>query len=177
MHPAARAEQRRDPGGSNSGVAQRAPKRRTPLEFGGRLGDYCTVALRYETDRMLSFDPVVVIPRTQAGAVALDEGAKTGELVFVLAMSGDDGDAGFLEPAEITRGLNARLLRRERLDVVALAAATDTPPAGKVGYWSDGDQRAAAVTLSSAGRRLYAELGPDDELHTNIARTLFSIDG
>jgi hypothetical protein len=47
-----------------------------------------------------------------------------------------------------------------RPGVVALDGPDGTPPAGAVGYWSDGARRAAAATVSGAGRRLvYEDLG------------------
>ncbi|MDO8210645.1 hypothetical protein [Conexibacter sp. CPCC 206217] len=163
-----------------TGGAMRAPKQRRPLPVGPADSDYCTVALRYENDRMLMIDPVVRIPVTQAGAIALDESEKSALLIGALGMASTLGNGGnpsaFSTPAQLTRGLGARMLKREGMSVVALAAATDTPRAGEVGYWSDGALHAAAVTLSAAGRRLYVELGPEGELRTNVARSIFAID-
>jgi hypothetical protein len=42
-------------------------------------------------------------------------------------------------------------------DVVALDSPDATPPPGQVGYWTDGGTRAAYVTLSDAGRRLFVQ--------------------
>lgn len=168
-------------GEGTGGRAFRAPRSRRPLPIGMTpASDYCAVSLRYERDRLLTFDTVVVIPVTQAGAVALDEREKSSELIGLLALASGVGDearpAVFASPKQMTRGVAARVLRQERLKVVPLSAATDTPPAGVIGYWSDGAQRAASVTLSSAGRRLYVELGPGEELRTNIARSIFRVD-
>ena len=58
--------------------------------------------------------------------------------------------------------------------VVALAGSADTPPAGKLGYWSDGAEHVALVTLSASGRRLFIEY-EGDVLHTNVAGYLFGI--
>lgn len=160
------------------GYATRAPRRRAALRLGTTAGsDYCTVSLRYRHGRDLSFDEVVAIPLTQAGAVLLDERRKAAALMNVIGLAGVIGGAqqpaGFPTPEQLTSGEAARLLRRERLKVAALATADATPPAGSVGYWSDGAQRALVVTVSAAGRRLYIELGPDEELRTNVSRVLF----
>ena len=56
--------------------------------------------------------------------------------------------------------------------VIALGSPAETPPAGAVGYWSDGAQRVAVVTLSSLGRRLFVEYDAD-VIRTNIARFLY----
>jgi hypothetical protein len=55
---------------------------------------------------------------------------------------------------------------------VALGAPSDTPPAGAVGYYSDGAQHAAAVVLSASGKRLFLEQN-GDVLHMNIAKYIF----
>jgi hypothetical protein len=162
-------------GEGSSGYELRAPKRSRPLPISAAPGnDYCSVSLRVETDRLLTFDTVVRVPITQAGAAALDEREKSGRLLFVLAAATDA--RGFITAERLTSRMWERSLRRAGISVVPLAAATDTPPAGRVGYWTDGAGRAAAVTLSAAGRRLYVELGPDAEMRTNITRSLFSID-
>ena len=44
---------------------------------------------------------------------------------------------------------------------------------GKIGYWSDGEESVAVVTVSASGRRLYFQEGPDQALSTNVAAYLF----
>ena len=61
-----------------------------------------------------------------------------------------------------------------RLRDTQLASPADTPPPGTVGYYSDGAEHAAAVTLSAAGRRLFIEVDADDVLRTNVARYLYA---
>ena len=41
--------------------------------------------------------------------------------------------------------------------IVALDSRDGSPPPGQVGYWTDGGTRAAHVTLSDAGRRLFVQ--------------------
>ena len=57
--------------------------------------------------------------------------------------------------------------------LVALPSPDATPPAGKLGYYSDGGQRAAAVTLSASGRRLFIEYQPEGVLRTNVAGYIY----
>ncbi len=158
----------------------RVPRRRQPLRLRfGAFGDQCTLSLRIEhPNGDLTIEPVVSIPLTQAGAVLLDERHKAGELSGVLwiasSLSEGSRPAGYPTPAQLTSGRVARMLKREGFRIVALAAPTDTPPVGRVGYWSDGGQRAAAVIVSASGRRLFIEVGPDDALRSNVARALFS---
>jgi hypothetical protein len=52
--------------------------------------------------------------------------------------------------------------------VVALAGPDATPPAGKVGFWSDGRQHAVWAVLSPTGRRLFIEREPDDVVRSNL---------
>jgi hypothetical protein len=54
-----------------------------------------------------------------------------------------------------------------------MASPSETPPAGSVGYYSDGGEHAAAVVVSEAGRRLFVELDAGDVLHTNVAKYLY----
>lgn len=164
-----------------SGYQLRLPRRRVPLSIDGVAGsDYCTVSRRNERGRLLSFDTIVAVPLTQTGAVLLDEREKAGALMAVLTVAGavtnGKQPAGFATPAQVTSGRAAKLLRRAGMKIAALAAAGDTPPAGTVGYWSDGGQQVAVVVLSAAGRRLYIELGTDEELRTNVAGAIFGSD-
>jgi hypothetical protein len=88
-------------------------------------------------------------------------------LIFGELMAEDRNGTGFVTPAELLEALPPGQRR-----VVALAAPSDTPPAGVVGYYSDGAQHAAAVGLSTQGRRLFLEVN-GDVLHTNIVEHLF----
>lgn len=78
---------------------------------------------------------------------------------------------GFPVPARFVERMHARF---KRVPISALAAPGDTPPAGVVGYYSDGRRHMAVSTPAATGRRLFAEivLG-DDVLHTNVGKHLF----
>ena len=58
--------------------------------------------------------------------------------------------------------------------VVELAAPGDSPPAGKVGYYSDGQEHIATVIISASGRRLFIEAAADDVFSTNVLEYLFN---
>jgi hypothetical protein len=51
---------------------------------------------------------------------------------------------------------------------VELPSPSDTPPAGSIGYYSDGAQHVAAVVLSASGRRLFLEGDVDHVVRTNV---------
>jgi hypothetical protein len=53
------------------------------------------------------------------------------------------------------------VVARGRGHVVAMATPGDTPPPGKIGYFSDGAGHMAVATLSSAGRRLFIDIAGD----------------
>jgi hypothetical protein len=57
--------------------------------------------------------------------------------------------------------------------LVKLAAPGDSPPPKKFGYYSDGQEHEAVVTLSTLGRRLFIETRPDEVLYTNVGKYLF----
>jgi hypothetical protein len=168
-----------------AGIAMwRVSRSRRPLQIGdlSRGADYCRVwrseqlVRRHEDRTTLSRELIVSIPLTQSGAVYLDEQVRTGILMFVLTVAGDVADrrtpSAFPLPAALAGKLDPALPPRRRV-LVPLDSPTDTPPAGKFGYYSDGQRHAAVVTLSAAGRRLFIEVAADDELHTNVSEFLF----
>jgi len=171
-------------GGSyGGGITQRAPKRGRRIETGDRTRgmDYCrvwlaarTVTRRGERQRR-GREHIVSIPLTQKGAVFLDEQFKALNLTVLLTVSELLAETrnrdGFLSTAQLLQAVrNAR--PRPPFAVVALGAPSDSPPAGAVGYYSDGAQHAAAVVLSASGKRLFLEHN-GDVLHTNIAKYIF----
>ena len=104
-------------------------------------GDGC------EITRLDTYDTVARIPLTPAGAIWADEYRHATALLDV-AYAGRPGVT--YRPAEA-------LVAEGGGRVVALSGPDATPPAGQVGYWTDGGGRAAFVTLSDAGRRLVLE--------------------
>ena len=66
-----------------------------------------------------------------------------------------------------------RLKRPLKLSVVSLPNPSDTPPAGSIGYYSDGALHVAAVVLSASGRRLFLEGDVDHVIRTNVLEYLY----
>ena len=123
--------------------AFRMPKRRRVVRrYVGRNYDYCT--LRLGRQRLVTF------ATSDRGEVLVDEQYRA--ILLEVALTGQSA--------------------RSAPGVVPLASPADTPPPGSVGYYTDGAEHAAAVTLSAAGRRLFIEVETDDVLHTNVARYL-----
>jgi hypothetical protein len=172
------------------GVTFYAPKRGRTLKTGDgvRDWDYCRIWLparnvdRRNVTIHRARQLIVSIPLSQEGAVYLDEQTKALGLMVLLTLArqGDEGSrfAGpYRTPSDWVDRLGGVLrvpwFWPGRHPVVALAAPEQTPPAGTLGYYSDGAEHAAAVTLSASGRRLFIELKPDDVLHTNVASYVF----
>lgn len=126
--------------------------------------DYCRIEIERRVDG--DSETLVSIPLTQAGAVQLDEEIRALTVWALL-----DGaaltrrDARFPSPERLLATVRAE---RDPFGLVALASPTDTPPAGTVGYWSDGAEHAVAVALTATGRRLFVELLPGREVRTNV---------
>jgi hypothetical protein len=140
-----------------------APRRRAPLRTGMRTRgfDFCSVArARGPADEA---GTLVTVSITQDGAVYLDEQAVGENLVTALGLATRD-QRTFLPANEIVQRVG------DRFPVVALAAPTDSPPAGRIGIFSDGAKHAAAVGLSTLGRRLFFEVNGD----TVATNTLYS---
>jgi hypothetical protein len=130
--------------GGSSGVV-RAPRRRGALRTGDlSRADYCTVKLRR------SHDLVAWAAVTARGRTYLDEVATAGllELPFLI---GDESDA----PPSV-----ARVVERSKGVIVALDGPDGSPPAGRIGYWTDGS-RAVTAALTRAGRRLFIDIDGD----------------
>jgi hypothetical protein len=169
-------------GSSGGGGTERAPKRGRRINTGDhtRGMDYCRVWLAARTvrrggeTRRRRREHIVSIPLTQKGAVHLDEQFKALGMSLLMTVSELAAEArnrtGFLSPAQL---LQLARMARPRPPLVTLAAPSDTPPAGAVGYYSDGAQHAAVVALSASGKRLFLEYN-GDVLHTNVAQYIFS---
>jgi hypothetical protein len=150
-----------------------------------RRWDYCRISIVGKTVRRRGYtihrpDRLIVsIPLTQPGAVYLDERARAWTLLSLLALSrlGQwEGDIPYGRH-QSTAALVANL-SKHRLPwgpVVGLDGPGETPPSGAVGYYGNGEH-AAAVMLSSSGRRLFLEVGPDEALHTNVSKYIQDLD-
>ena len=120
---------------------------------------------------------IVSIPLTQKGAVLLDE-EKGARDLFSLSIFATlaaeklhlDGAPTTAQLLDFIAGLNGGVVPKT---LVGLATPADTPPAGSIGYYGDGAERTAFVTLSTSGRRLFIETEPDDVLRTNLAQYIF----
>ncbi len=166
---------------STGGGSVRAPKKRRPIRTGDatRGLDYCRVWLasrtvkRGRTRTRIGRKLIVSVPLTQDGAVHLDEERKAGALLRLLynagALAERRGSKDFPTPAEVVEAYR----RAGPPAVVSLARPSETPPAGKLGYYSDGRQRAAAVMLSASGRRLLLEYEGDGIVRSNVLEYIY----
>jgi hypothetical protein len=159
----------------------RAPSHGRKLVTGDRSRgmDYCRVWLaahtikRHGESLLVTKRLIVSVPLTQQGAIFLDEESKTFEMVSV------DIVAGLVQERQKLPGVPtyAQLVQefpKIAKAVVQLAAPGDSPPPGKVGYYSDGQEHIATVIISASGRRLFIEAAADDVLSTNVAQYLFN---
>ena len=163
------------------GTTFRAPKRGRRLRTGDltRGMDLCEVSLEPRTvtrngeRRRYGRRLIVAIPLTQRGAVRLDEQARAQALVTLVqlaaVLSRREGDA---TPAELV-SLLPLMKRPLKLSLVELPSPSDTPPAGSIGYYSDGAQHVAAVVLSASGRRLFFEADVDHVIRTNVLEYVY----
>ena len=139
--------------GGTSGVV-RAPKRRGRLRtlVGGRV-DFCSVRLRGRGGG----PSIAVAPVTADGRTYLDEQRTVGYLDVPFVIDDPRGAA----PMPI-----AEMVAKGKGLVVALDGPDGTPPAEKVGYWTDG-VRVVTAAVTRQGRRLFLELA-GDVVRTNV---------
>jgi hypothetical protein len=128
----------------------RAPRKRSRLRvtLPSRRYDFC------ELQRTDGRRAPIAASLTDRGATYLDERAASGRLLGAIVL------ATSLAPDSQVWPAADRVAAISEGGVVPLAAPVDSPPAGKVGYFSDGGHM-AVVTLSSAGRRLFIDLNGD----------------
>ena len=128
----------------------RAPRKRSRLRITApaRRYDLCEVA---RTDGRR---PPLAAALTPRGGTHLDERAAAARLVGVIVL------ATSVNPESTVWPSADRVAAISEGTVVALAGPGDSPPAGKVGYFSDGAHM-AVVTPSRAGRRLFIDLNGD----------------
>jgi len=137
--------------------------------------DFCDFFLRAHTvkrngDRIhLGRRELLSIPLTQKGAVYVDERTRAAKMFAVLAL------ASVMKvdlPGYPTAAQLFKKVPKLAKVVVELAAPVDRPPANRIGYYSDGLEHVAAVTLSASNKRLFLELSAGDVLTTNVAAYL-----
>jgi hypothetical protein len=117
---------------------------------------------------------IVDIPVTQDGAVYVDErhtlfGIRNA--AFTAAGDAKDAHSTTFEPADQfvdKYGSDG--------DMIVLATADATPPAGTIGIFSDGDRHFEAVALTTLGRRMFYDIN-GDVLTTNGTPYLTDPDG
>jgi hypothetical protein len=156
-------------GTAAGGSTIRAPKRGRRIRTGDltRGLDYCDVSLDVRSGRR----PIAAIPLTQRGAVYVDEREKTSQMTSILLLAGHLAEKQSGRGAPSAEQLLARWPKLARY-LVPLGGPAETPPPGRVGYWSDGAEHVAVVTLSTSGRRLFIE-NEGDVLHTNVAGYIY----
>jgi hypothetical protein len=163
---------------STGEVTLRAPRRRGKLRTGdGTRGlDHCRVWLPARTvtrkgkRRRLAKQIVVSVPLTQKGAVFLDEEEKAGDLMGTLLL------AVFVADELNAYPTHAQLIAeypKAAKATVALANPTDSPPAGVLGYYSDGREHVVVAIMSASGRRLFVEQAADNVFSTNVGLHIF----
>ena len=104
---------------------------------------------RHGARRHYGRELIVAIPLTQRGAVRLDERAHAAALLglmTVAALPQEDGVDRYASSADLVSRVS-ELKHPLELPLVALSSPSDTPPAGSIGYYSDGAQHAAAIVL------------------------------
>jgi hypothetical protein len=167
-------------GSHGGGVTTRAPKRGRRIRTGDMTPrqDFCRVWLaqrkikRNGRTTVYARELLVSVPLTQRGAVFLDEEEKVHAFFGVVLLAGleaEERGRRHLPTADELLTWRPRLGRA----MVALPGPQDTPPPGKVGYWSDGSGSYAGVGVSRLGRRLFVHQ-EGEVLHTNVAGYIYN---
>ena len=167
-------------GASVFGEGLRVPRHRHRVFAGDhpRGTDYCRLwrperTVKRRRGRVVYGRKLLVsVPLTQQGAVYLDEEEKTQGIFGVLVFSSLSDDGEELGRYRTYDELIAKYPKAARA-VVELDAPVDSPPAGKIGFYSDGAAHVLVAALSASGRRLFIEY-EGDVLSTNVARYMFS---
>ena len=137
--------------------------------------DFCSISL----DHAASFTrigasagpPFATIAFTRRGAVFLDEDRVTAELLVMLDVAGEVArrNGGAYPDAGALSAFTHRT-------VIALPTAADTPPAGQVGVYSDGQRHLEVVGVAALGQRLYVDNNAG-VFSTNDAEHVFRVTG
>jgi hypothetical protein len=158
-------------GGGNLDVPRRG--RRVSTGFGIDDSDYCRVFLRSHavkrdgSVRRVPRRVLFSIPLTQTGAVYLDEEAKTARMLPISAIASLVKDELKLSGYPTYAQLVERHPGLAKL-VVALSGPGETPPPGRIGYYSDGQEHIVLAILSASGKRLFIEHSAGDVISTNV---------
>jgi hypothetical protein len=146
--------------------AFKAPKTGMKLKTGIRAGAYdlCFVSVLRKSGDVST---LVDMPLTQKGAVFEDERLFASDLLGIV-----DAADSLAKSGQFPSG--PALAAKYGGAVVVLGAPTDTPAAGKYGFYSDASQHITAVTLSSAGRRLFVDVS-GDTVSTNVLPQINSL--
>jgi hypothetical protein len=166
--------------GSGGGVTMRTPKRGRRLATGDRTRgmDYCRLWLRARTVRRhgkrerIGPRLIVSVPLTQTGAVFLDEQSKAHRLARVLVAAALVAEQRHLIGWATFELLRNWGFRTAGARFVRLDGPADTPPAGAVGYYSDGGDHMVVAILSASGRRLFIGYS-GDVLSTNVTEYIY----
>ncbi|HET6510528.1 MAG TPA: hypothetical protein VFG42_27275 [Baekduia sp.] len=168
-----RAESSRTGSSGSSGVLRRRSDGSLAVQtyLANRAWDTCEIArpdrARRRTGRIGPFalyqgdlrPPLARAALTDAGATWIDELGWAIAIGRAQAAAAKVRADGALTPPEVAAA-----------GLVALPDVGASPPAGSVGYWTDGHEQVEFVALSSAGRRLVQRTGADDMLTTNIGQ-------
>lgn len=101
--------------------------------------------------------PLARVALTAAGAAWIDELGRAVALDEATTAAQRQSPSGVLTPEQLAAA-----------GLVALPDEGATPPAGSVGYWTDGHGRNEVVTLSAAGRRLIEGSSADGTQRSNV---------
>jgi hypothetical protein len=152
--------------------------RRVPTGFSIDDPDFCRFFLRSHTikrdgsRRRAPRRVLFSIPLTQAGAVYLDEEAKTAKMLLISAIASLVKNELKLSGHPTYAQLVQEHPKLAKL-LVALSAPGETPLPTRIGYYSDGQEHIALAILSASGKRLFIENSAGDVLSTNVAAHLF----
>jgi hypothetical protein len=128
----------------------------TVVRLGSTAGkDYCVVD--HPTPDQQG-EPVAIVALTPAGKAWIQEL----QLSLVVISAGPEYDGqGPVPTADAVVRSNPKVY-------VALPTPDAVPPAGKIGYWSDGVQHDVVAMTAPSGRRLFLESEADGVIRTNI---------